>query len=319
MSLNFLFVQFEFTHAVGPHAARYLVTADGVPVTEPVNIGVEARNREVAGVSHGIGEADVLAVGVRGASSATASHWLLRRPRAAPAKSEPDAVPLALLTFIKGSEPLSDAVEAKRRLDVIRFSQPAQRDWVSRGLTAVNLAIRAHRISAPDPYAVGVTRRDPRSIRIGFGTTEQVQEGNYAGAIELPPAPTGRQSRYQRLRPAEAVAAVLTGRYRMFEAEDLLVRVLLDLDQGRTRGAAHQAAAAMRLLRQELYELADPDRPDLEALAEHSRRAHALAALADDGPLNPAGVAELGALVDDVAAVLDTWRSREDAVSEAQV
>jgi hypothetical protein len=80
VSLVFLFIQFEFTHAVGPHAARYVVDSRVLPDASGVSSSIDARNgdgrgprdpaldarnRQLAGVSRGIGSSDVLVVGVR--------------------------------------------------------------------------------------------------------------------------------------------------------------------------------------------------------------------------------------------------------------
>ena len=307
MSLSFLFVQFEFTHAVGPHAARYIVKSDNAGTTTIENPALDARNHDVAGTTHSVGGADVLTVGIIGAPAGQRIA-LLRRARPVRGEGDTGEVPLSILTFIEGSAPIASQREADRLLGEIRVSADAQESWIRRGLETVNLAIRAHRICAPEPYAIDVTRRDPRAIRIGHGTTEQVQEGRWSEAIDIPRPPGGKVNRIQRLRPAEAVAAVLSGRHRLFEAEDLLVRTLLDLDHGRSRAAAHQAGAAMRLLRAELSGADDLDGLDLHGLAEHSRRTLEIAELADAGPLDDDTLRELGETVDATIAAIDLWR-----------
>jgi hypothetical protein len=321
MSLVFLFTQFEFTHAVGPHAARYVVDSRVLPDVSavssstdarngggraPQDPALDARNRGVAGVHRGIGSSDVLVVGVVAAPASPTR--LLRKARQAERNAPPAEVPLSLVTFVKGTEPLSNQREAARRLDAIRISEGEQQRWVREGLGVLNLAIRAYRTGAPDPYAMEVTRRDARRVRIGYGTTEEVQDGLWQDAVELPPPLRSRMKRIERLRPAEAVAVVLSGEGQVLEAEDLLLRALVDLDQGRTRAAAYQAAAAIRLLPLELRSHPGASRIDIESLAEPAERAEELAALAGAGPLDVTNVHELEAIIEAFEDLLDAWR-----------
>jgi hypothetical protein len=319
MSLFFLFVQFEFTHALGPHAARYIVDARVVgdrtvgaapPSAAYADDGVfstlQARNREAVGITRGIGAADVLVVGVVGAP--VSQPRVLRRSRPARQQAGAAEVPLSLATFVKGTVPVSDERDAKRRLDAIRFSEEQQDACVREALGVLNVAIRAHRAGAHDPYAIEVTRRDARRVRIGYGTTEEVQEGRWQAAVELPP-PTGpRSSRIERLRPPEAVASVLTGRSRVLQAEDVLLRALVDLDHQRTRGAAFQVAAAIRLLPLELGPDSWEAIPGLRSLEDRAGRAAELEAAAGSRELDDGEVGELEAIIDAVDGVLDRWR-----------
>ncbi|HWF36764.1 MAG TPA: hypothetical protein VG295_15390, partial [Solirubrobacteraceae bacterium] len=164
------------------------------------------------------------------------------------------------------------------------------------------------RTGAPDPYAIEVTRRDARRARIGYGTTEEVQNGLWQDAVELPPPLRSRPKRIERLRPSEAVAVVLSGEAEVLESEDLLLRALIDLDQGRTRAAAFQAAGAMRLLPLELAAGPAASRIDLESLAEPAQRAEELAVVAAAGPLEAADIEELESIIEAVEDVLDAWR-----------
>jgi hypothetical protein len=329
VSLLFLFIQFEFTHAIGPHAARYVVepgVLDGAfsaPSSSdpaqpgsgtPSDAALDARNRQLAGVTRGVGGSDVLVVGLL-AAPATRPR-LLRRARQVERETPPAEVPLSLVTFVKGTQPLDDRREAARMLGAIRVAEREQERWVKEGLIALNLAIRAYRAGAPDPYATEVTRRDPRKIRIGYGTTEEVQDGRWQEALELPPPARRRTKRIERLRPSEAVAVVLSGRARVLESEDLLLRALIDLDQGRTRGAAFQAASAMRLLPRELESEPRTYGLDRESLAANATRTEELADVAAAGQLDSAQVAELEAIIDSVAGALDTWRYRTPPPTE---
>jgi hypothetical protein len=172
VSLYFLFVQFEFTHALGPHAARYVVDTDRTPEeaqalgtsAERAYSAVEARNRAAAGVTRDTGVADVLVVGVVGAPASRMR--ILRRARYVEQSAPAAEVPLTLVTFVKGTAPLSDKRQAKQQLDAIRFSDERQNAFVDEGLGILNTAIRAHRAGTHDPYAIEVTLRDARRVRI---------------------------------------------------------------------------------------------------------------------------------------------------------
>jgi len=60
-------------------------------------------------------------------------------------------------------------------------------------------------------YAIEVTLRDARRVRIGYGATEQVQEGRWEAALELSPLTGRRSTRNRASGPAEAVASVTLG------------------------------------------------------------------------------------------------------------
>ncbi len=311
MSLFFLFAQLEFTHAVGPHAGRYVVepgllgagppTSDGSP--DPA---LDSRNQEVAGVSKGVGDSDVLAIGVAGAPAGRMR--LLRTTRHVKPNAEPSEVPLSIVTFIKGTQPLRDRGDAGRRLDEIRFSEERQNRWVNDALLVLNLAIRAYRAGAPDPYAIEVTRRDARQVRIGYGTTEQVQDGRWEDAVELPPPHQRRTKRIERLRPAEAVASVLSGHTTVLGAEDLLARALVDLDNRRPRAAAFQVGAAISMLGAEARTSGQHGAPDLRPLGEHATRVRELERIAAERELDNGEIEGLEAIVDAVGTALDAWR-----------
>lgn len=334
MSLYFQFVQFEFTHAVGPHAGSYVVeprvllepageTAEeqiAAAVTMNVaggsiNPALDARNREAAGTTRGVGGSDVLIVGVAGAPAGAGRARLLRRARPADSGTAPAEVPLSVLTYVKGTRPLERKSDAVRQLADIRFSELDQQRLVDEGLRAVNLAIRAYRVGAPDPYRIEVMRRDARAIRVGFGSTVQLRSGEWTDAVELPPGAPARRKRVERLRPAEAVGAVLSGASPLLEGEELLLRALIDLDHGRTRAAAQQTYGAMRLLWHELRALPAGSVPfDLERLSDPGRRAEQLAQQATEKPLDPGEIDELESIVDRVGELLDRWRfSGKDA------
>ncbi|EHN11020.1 hypothetical protein PAI11_21560 [Patulibacter medicamentivorans] len=292
----FVFVQFEFTHGLGPTPGRYVAaplrglrTADGDDGRPQ-----PARERHrTTGTLLTTGEADVLVIAVVGAR--TTGFKLRRRARPAVAEAAGEPVPVALASFVEGSAPLTGKQAARERLDEIVGDEGLQQRWVEEGLEVLNRAIRAHRAGAGDPYVSEVTRRDARAVRIGYGTTSQVADGGWTEAVELPAPSGGRQRRAAALAPSQAVADALTGRQAVLEAEDLLLRTHLDLDHGRSRGAALQAAAALRLLRAELAPRDD------EALSAAVATTAALADVALERPLGDDELEQLeGALVSGV-------------------
>lgn len=305
MSLLFEFVQFEFTHAIGPPVGRYLVERDGAAEYERSAFAPGRRGRIVTGETRGVGVADVLVIGVTAVPPLRPR--LRRKSRDVEPGAAPDLVPLSLATFVRGTDPLDDDGEAERRFEAMRGSEEEQQDWVDDGLEVLNRAIRAYRAGAHDPYVLEVARRDARRVRIGYGTTDEVQEGDWRAALELAPAIGVRSTRVERLRPSEAVANVLAGRGRVLEAEDVILRALVDLDHGRTRAAAQQVHAAMRLFADELGAQAPAQnrRPDLATLAGTAEK---LAAAAARGPLEDFAVEELLQVIDGMDDLVDAWR-----------
>ena len=290
MSPLFEFVQFEFTHSIGPPAARYLVDHDGsVRVGSREQLAHE-RRRVVTGVTVEHGVADVLVVGV--VPAPPSRPRLRRKARDAAVDAEPSEVPLLLVTFVKGTAPIDDEAEAAQRLEALRADEDEQERRVDEGLEVLNRAIRAYRAGAHDPYVVEVGRHDPRRVRIGYGSTDDLIEGRWQAALEPPRPRRVKSSRIERLRPGEAVAMVLSGRGRVLEAEDVFLRALQDLDHGRTRAAAQQVRGAMVLFADEL----GPEAPTVRkapTLDELKATAEELAGVAVERPLDGAEVEEL--------------------------
>ena len=306
MAPYFLFVQFEFTHAVGPGAGRYVVaperrmsstlTAAAGTDRAPADPGTRDR---VTGTVLDAGAADVLVMGVQGLTRPR--RHLRRKARPVEPEHEPDTVPVQLASFVEASAPIASEGEARERLEEIGGLEELQQRWVDEGLAILNRAIRGHRAGAFDPYVVEVLRRDARKIRIGFGTSADVADGGWTEALDVP-TPSGRRaSRASTLAPAEAVADALTGRLEVLQCEDLLMRVFLDLDHGRTQAAALQADAGLRLV------VAETGTDD-ERVHDASRSAGELATLALDRELTADEVERLVADVRAATRVLETRR-----------
>ncbi|MGH2923136.1 MAG: hypothetical protein ACRDKH_03780, partial [Solirubrobacterales bacterium] len=108
------------------------------------------------------------------------------------------------------------------------------------------LALSALRAGARDPlvHEIGATRA--LAVRIGYGAGEELADGRWTEALELPPPKRGR---LDEVDPQALVAAVLAGRERVHPAETLLQRARLDLAQGMLEQARYGQRAAAEAAR----------------------------------------------------------------------
>lgn len=219
------FVQLEFTHAVGVPGGQYLLRPPGEPMSQ----------------APGPNECDVLLVEFVEGRAAK------RRPRGTSAE-----VALAVVTLILATEPHADRAQAQALLDARRNDATQQHALLTSAVRALNRAVRAYRAAAADPYVIEISEYDPRSALIGYGQAGQIGADAWLEAAPLSSAPTVRASREDQMRVWETVGSVLAGRDAIFEAEELALRALLDLEHGRLRGAAAQARGAVEVLRDEL-------------------------------------------------------------------
>jgi hypothetical protein len=211
----FSFVQFEFPRALGPADGRYVVRED-----------------PGASASH------VLVLRTLGAPERR--RLVRRRPR--PVEPEPAPVPVATTrATVIGAAGHDAEVAADRWLDGARA---APEDALAGGLRVLNRALHAHAVASGDPLAVEVRPEHALVARLGWGRGEQVADGRWAEAVEVPYRPPKRR-RAEALRPQERLAALLGGRDRPLAAELLALRARLDLDQGREREAALQLRVAL--------------------------------------------------------------------------
>jgi hypothetical protein len=161
-----------------------------------------------------------------------------RRPREASA--EPVPVEVTRATVIAAGT-LEGEVRAEAWLKEACAAADAT---VDEALAVLNRALHARRIAAADPYAIEVARRGGLLTRIGYGTGEEVSDGLWTAARELPAAQP-RLPRESALRPQERFAALLAARDVTLAAELLALRARLDLDHGRDREAALQLEAGL--------------------------------------------------------------------------
>jgi hypothetical protein len=211
----FSFVQFEFPRELGPADGRYVVR-DGV--------GADA--------SH------VLVLRTVGAPERR--RLARRRPRPAEPEPEPEPVPTARATVITAVAH-EDEASANDWLSAVRREPD---DVLEGALVVLNRALHAHAVASLDALAVEVRREHALIARVGWGRGEQVADGRWAEALEVPFRPPKRR-RADALRPQERLAAMLGGRDRPLAAESLAMRARLDLDHGREREAALQLRVAL--------------------------------------------------------------------------
>jgi hypothetical protein len=250
----FLFIQMEFPWALGPPDGRYLLRkGDGEEPEHVVVLGTVGAHRASTG---------------RRASARRGRRrpFDRSRSRAAGVKATPEPAPVATArsTIV---DPIS--VSAERQAQAWLSELDTERD-VGAAVAALNRLLHSHRIASADPYVHEVSPAQALVIRAGWGEGEQVADGHWLHARELPlPVwtdlrPAARQSGKRRrlladragaLRPEERLAELLGGRGASLLCEDLTLRARLDLDQGRTSLAAVELdrafAAALPELRAE--------------------------------------------------------------------
>jgi len=249
----FIFIQMEFPWALGPPDGRYLLRAGADGEAEHVVVlGTLAAGRQRAG----------------GAAAPGRRPSMLQRRRSRGrgmgrrATPEPAPVPTARVTVI---DPVPLAAEHQARAWLADLD--SDRD-VGAAAAVINRVLHLHRIAAANPYAHEVSPSQALVIRAGWGEGEQVADGRWLQARELPWTPHARRAGRRRLggdrsgalRPLERLAALLGGRSASFLCEELALRARLDLDQGRL---AHAALELDRAYAAAVPELRSEGRQDL--------------------------------------------------------
>ena len=232
----FSFVQFEFPRELGPADGRYVV-------------------REGAGAD----ASHVLVLRTVGAPERR--RLARRRPRPAEPEPEPEPVPT---TRAIAPPPPQTSVRAAAHTDEasadgwLAGARRGPDDVLAGALRVLNRALHAHAVAGADPLAAEVRREHALVARLGWGRGEQVADGRWAEAVEVPFRPPKRR-RTEALRPQERLAAMLGGRDRPLVAESLALRARLNLDHGREREAALQLRVALEAGIAELEDASDED------------------------------------------------------------
>src|SRR5205814_1179928 len=117
-----------------------------------------------------------------------AARWRPRRrqrPHEVEAGSEPVSVPISRLTVIP-AEPFGDADAAERWRREIGGDRAALEDAVGDALATVNRALHAHAVATQEPAASQVARGQVLAARVGFGSGEELADGRWSQAVEVP-------------------------------------------------------------------------------------------------------------------------------------
>src|SRR6185503_15490179 len=215
--------------------------------------------------------------------------------RARRADPSPAAVETTRVTVIDAA-PLGDLDSADAWL-ARAVAEPA---ISTEALAVANLAVTAHRLGSGDAFLSDAALAHALVWRVGYGTGEQVADGEWESARELP-LPRPKRS---MLSPEERVAAVLGGREVALACEELALRARGDLEHGRTREAALQLSVALDAALAELEVWRDTLAPRLDELAALRDGVQRAAAAALQGGLEPEMTAAVEAALARLEAAL---------------
>ena len=258
-------MQFELPWALGPPDGRYLLRDDAEDEATHVLVlaTLGARERRRLRDRHG---------------------------RDAAPEPEPTPVTTGRATVIDAHA--VDSAEAARWLDA------ADSASAEAAFAAVARAVRMHRIAEGNADVHPPAIEQALVVRVGYGAGEQVAEGRWTAARELPPARPARRKRTIALQPHERLAALLGGRSHPLVCEELTLRARHDLDHGQLREAALQLRLALDAAQRELRaEEQASSAAFAERLDDLEQRRPAIDALADaaiGGVLGPDASATLG-------------------------
>ncbi|MBW8059228.1 MAG: hypothetical protein FVQ78_02620 [Solirubrobacterales bacterium] len=260
-------MQFEFAGALAVADGRYLARDGGED-----------------------GEQSVLVVETLGAPSPPSRRR--RRPRQAEPGADPSALPLGRATAVRAFEPFDSERDAAAWLEGAAEDGETADTLVAAGIVLLNRALHAHGTASADPGVHELSPERAVTVRIGYGSGEEMVAGRFTVARDVDVWATGasrRRRRAEELRPQERVAAVLGGREQIDACETLLLRARADLDAGRTREAALQLRVGLEALLVELRgALADPGHEEnMAELGARRREAGDAANMALQGELDP--------------------------------
>ena len=202
-----------------------------------------------------------------------------------------ETVPLTSLTAIR-PEPLGDEDAAAAWLETLRDDQEAMEAVIADALLLINEAVHASRTATLDAHRADIDSEHALAVRIGFGAGDELADGRWEEAIEIPHGE--RRRRAEVLRPQERIAAVLGAREHVAACELLLLRARADVDAARTREAALQVRVGLEALLAERSAFATSgQQEDLAALDERRKLTGEAANEALLGELSDARAAEV--------------------------
>jgi hypothetical protein len=171
-----------------------------------------------------------------------------REARVRRASPEPAAVEITRATVIEAA-PLGELEAADAWLGRAAGADRAR--VTDAALALLNRAVAGHRVASLDPWVADADPARALGFRVGYGTGEQVADGDWESARELP-RPESRAAGSALLVPQERVAALLGGRDAPLACEELVLRARGDLVHGRPREAALQLDVALEAALAEL-------------------------------------------------------------------
>lgn len=260
----FLFIQLEFPWELGPPDGRYLLrTRDGS--AGPPGVGSESGEPEYVVVLNTLGAARRAGAGAGRGTIALPGVGSRRARRSKETTPDPAPVPTTRATII---DPVT--VSAERQAQAWLTEIDAERETEA-AVAVLNRVLYAHRIAAADPHTHEVAPTQALVIRAGWGEGEQLADGHWQHARELPWLSSSRaKRRASALRPQERLAELLGARGEELLCEELALRARLDLDHGRLSHAAIELdaalSAALRELGEEAYPALAPRVDELRAL-----------------------------------------------------
>lgn len=158
-------------------------------------------------------------------------------------------MPLTRVTVVR-ARPFADAADATSWLERVGTDREMSAALAKEAAAQLNRALHAHRTAAGDPHIADVDPSRALAVRFGFGTGEDLADGRWRAALELPERDRRGLLRrdYEAMRPQERIAAVLGGRERVGPHEELILRARGDLDGGRAATAALGLAVGLEAL-----------------------------------------------------------------------
>jgi hypothetical protein len=162
------------------------------------------------------------------------------------APGEPEQVPVTRVTVTGESfdDASSGSAWLKRTISDRERGTRELRD----ATRIVNRALSALRAEARDPLVQEIGATKALAIRLGHGTGDELAEGRWTEASQVPQP---RRGRLDDVESQSRVAAVLAGRDEVHPAETLMQRARLDAQQGRDAEARYGLQAARAALREE--------------------------------------------------------------------
>jgi hypothetical protein len=219
------------------------------------------------------------------------------RRRARHAEAGPAEVDVTRATVID-AEPLGELETADAWL--ARACGPESERVVGDALAVLNQAVAGQRLAARDPWLPDADPARALVCRVGYGSGEQVADGDWESARELPPPRAPRTM----FAPQERLAALLGGREVALACEELTLRARGDLDHGRPREAALQLSVALEAALAELEGWRATLGPRLDELAGHRDTVQRAAAAALAGGLDAETVEAVSAVLERLEAAL---------------